>query len=381
MTKNEIAARLSRACLFVVALLCATLVRVADAADLDLSRLKLPPGFSVEIFANVENARQMVLGDEGVVYVGSRAVGKVHAVKDGKVFVIDTGLKAPSGVAYRDGALYVGAVERVLRYPNITKRLADPPDPDVVTDKLPSEIHHGWKFMRFGPDGMLYVPVGAPCNVCEAPTALHARILRMDVSKPGSKPEVFAEGVRNTVGFDWDPRTKELWFTDNGRDLLGDDIPPDELNHAPKAGLHFGFPYFHGGDIPDPQFKKGKASDYTAPAQKLGPHVAALGMSFYTGEMFPAEYRGGIFVPEHGSWNRSTSAGHTGYRVMYARIDSSKVVSYEPFVTGWLGSDNKGWGRPNAILVMPDGSLLVSDDGANVIYRITYKAPAKSAAR
>jgi glucose/arabinose dehydrogenase len=347
-------------------------------AEVDLGKLQLPEGFSIEVFAQVPNARQMALGDDGVLYVGSRQAGQVHAVKDGKTVLIDEGLSLPSGVAYRDGSLYVGAVDRILRYPEIAKKLESSPEPEVVTDQLPKDRPHGWKFLRFGPDGQLYIPVGAPCNVCD-PAEPYASILRMDVKKKDAKLEVFARGVRNSVGFDWDPRTKELWFTDNGRDLLGDEIPPDELNHAPSKGLHFGFPYYHAGDIKDPQLGKGEAQDYRAPAQKLAPHTAALGMSFYTGTMFPEEYRGQILIPEHGSWNRTPGAGHNGYRVTLVKVEKNKAVEYRPFITGWLQPDNKAWGRPNATLVMPDGSLLISDDLANVIYRVTYKAAAARA--
>jgi glucose/arabinose dehydrogenase len=361
-------------CMVLGVLLCAVVGSARGArADEDLSKLRLPPGFAIEIFARAENARQMALGDDGVVFVGSREKGSVYAVKDGKTIVVDDGLKAPSGVAYRDGDLYVGAVSRVLRYRDILKHLNESPEPEVVTAKLPTSLHHGWKFIRFGPDGKLYVPVGAPCNVCEKEEPVYASILRMDVSQPDPTPEVFARGVRNTVGFDWHPQTKDLWFTDNGRDLLGDNVPADELNHAPRAGLHFGFPYFHQGDLPDPEFKRGEAKDYMPPAKTLGPHVAALGMSFYTGEMFPAEYRGQIFIAEHGSWNRTPNAGHTGYRVTRVKLENGKAVVYEPFITGWLGENNKAWGRPNAILVLPDGSMLISDDFAGVIYRVTYR--------
>ena len=340
-------------------------------AEVDLGKLSLPPGFSIEVFATVEDARQMALGDDEVVFVGSRQKGNVYAVKDGKTILIDEGLRAPSGIAYRDGDLYVGAINRVLRYRDILKRLNASPEPEVVTEKLPSAVHHGWKFMRFGPDGKLYVPVGAPCNVCD-PELPFASLLRLDVTKPDPELEVYARGIRNTVGFDWDPGTKELWFTDNGRDMFGDEKPGDELNHAPRAGMHFGFPYFHQGNLPDPDFKKGEAKDYVAPARTLGPHVAALGMSFYTGDMFPPEYRGQIFIPEHGSWNRTKEAGHTGYRITRVKLENGKAVEYAPFITGWLGPDNRGWGRPNATLVMPDGSLLISDDGADVIYRVRY---------
>jgi glucose/arabinose dehydrogenase len=237
-----------------------------------------------------------------------------------------------------------------------------------VTDRLPSETHHGWKFIAFGPDGKLYVPVGAPCNICDPDPQRFANIMRMNAD--GSDPEVYAQGVRNSVGFDWHPQSKELWFTENGRDRLGDDVPPDELNRAPRAGMHFGYPYCHGGDISDPEFGTARpCAEFTAPAQKLGPHVASLGMRFYTGKMFPPEYRNQIFIAEHGSWNRSD---RIGYRVTLVRLQENRVVSYEPFASGWL-QDGGVWGRPADVLVLPDGSLLVADDYADAIYRITYR--------
>jgi glucose/arabinose dehydrogenase len=237
----------------------------------------------------------------------------------------------------------------------------------IVTDKFPKDTHHGWKFIAFGPDGKLYVPVGAPCNICEPDPNRYANITRMNAD--GSGLEVYARGVRNSVGFDWDPRTRELWFTDNGRDWLGDDSPPDKLNHAATAGLHFGYPYCHGGAVADPEYGHRHAcSEFAPPAQNLGAHVAALGMRFYTGSQFPPEYRNQIFVAEHGSWNRGVK---TGYRVAIARIENGKAVAYESFASGWL-QGQKVWGRPADVLVLPDGSLLVSDDYAGAIYRISY---------
>ncbi len=313
----------------------------------------------------------MTLAPGGTLFVGTRE-GEVHAVrrgtaeKGGEVVTIARGLRTPNGVAVREGALYVAEISRILRFDGIEARLADPPKPTVVRDDFPTDRHHGWKFIAFGPDGWLYVPVGAPCNICES-KPVYAAIHRM---KPdGSALELFASGIRNTVGFDWDPRTKELWFTDNGRDWLGDDMPPDELDHAPRPGMHFGYPYCHGNGISDPMFgKKRPCTDFTPPARILGPHVAALGMRFYTGEMFPAEYRNQIFIAEHGSWNRSTKIG---YRVSLVRLRDGKAVSYETFADGWL-HDGKVWGRPVDVLVTPDGALLVSDDHAGAIYRITH---------
>ncbi len=348
---------------------------VALAADsLPLQRIQLPPGFTIELLARVPNARQMALGDDNVLYVGSMRAGKVHALRldsefraSGEAKVIASGLRMPVGVAYRGGSLYVSAIDRILRFDDITRRLDHPPTPVTVRDDLPKEGHHGWKFIAFGPDGLLYVPVGAPCNSCEPDADRYANLMRM---KPdGSKLETFARGIRNTVGFDWHPTTKQLWFTDNGRDLLGDDVPPDELNHAPKAGMHFGYPYCHGGTIADPEFGKKRAcKEFTPPAQNLGAHVAALGMRFYTGKQFPAEYRNQIFIAEHGSWNRSKKSG---YRISLVKLERDKAVSYTPFATGWLEGE-KAWGRPADVLVLPDGSLLVSDDTADAIYRIRY---------
>jgi len=338
-----------------------------------IETIKLPPGFVIEVVARVDNARQMVLSPKGILFVGSMQAGKVYAVRfregaSAEVLMLASGLQLPVGVAFRAGALYVSAVDRVLRLDDIENHLTDPPKPVVVTDRLPKDRHHGWKFIAFGPDGKLYVPVGAPCNICEQDPDRYANIMRMNPD--GSGLETFARGVRNTVGFDWDPRTQEMWFTDNGRDWLGDDSPPDELNHAPRAGMHFGFPYCHGGTISDPEFgRRRPCSDFTAPAQNLGPHVASLGMRFYTGAQFPAAYRNQIFIAEHGSWNRSRKIG---YRVSLVRLENGRAVSYEPFASGWLKGEDQ-WGRPADVLVMPDGSLLVSDDYAGAIYRISYR--------
>lgn len=347
----------------------------ALSADLPLERLRLPPGFSIELLARVPNARQMALGDGRILYVGSMSEGKVYALeldgsyRAGPVRVIAHGLHLPVGVAYRDGSLFVSAVSRILRFDNIGQRLANPPPAVTVNGDLPTDVHHGWKFIAFGPDGWLYVPVGAPCNICEPDLNRYASIMRM---KPdGSQLQTFARGVRNSVGFDWQPGTHELWFTDNGRDMLGDDAPPDELNHAPRIGMHFGYPYCHGGSLPDPEYgKKHACGEFTGPAQALGPHVAALGMRFYTGTQFPERYRGQIFIAEHGSWNRSKK---NGYRVTIVRLEGQRAVSYEPFITGWLQGET-AWGRPADVLVLPDGSLLISDDHAGAIYRVRYEA-------
>jgi glucose/arabinose dehydrogenase len=340
-----------------------------------VDEIRLPPGFHIGVYAYpVPGARSLALGAKGTVFVGTRGEGKVYALSDrdgdGRaeaVVTIAEGLNSPNGVAFRGGALYVAEISRVIRFDDVENRLERPPTPATVNDTFPRDEHHGWKFIRFGPDGKLYVPVGAPCNVCERSDERYASIMRMNAD--GSGLEIFARGVRNTVGFDWHPETGELWFTDNGRDWMGDNKPPDELNRAPKAGLNFGFPYIHGADILDPKYgKKGIPPAFTPPARELGPHVAALGMRFYVGEMFPPAYRGQIFIAEHGSWNRATPIG---YRVTLVRLDGNKATSYEVFAEGWLRG-RRAWGRPVDVLVMPDGALLVSDDKAGAVYRITY---------
>ena len=357
----------------------------------------VPPGFQISIFAdNVENPREMALGPRGTVFVGSMAAGKVHAVidRDGdhkadRVVLLASGLVMPNGVAMRNGALYVATPSRILRFDDIENRLDSHPVPVIVRDSLPNaSAGHLWKRIAFGPDDMLYMSVGSPCNVCTAPP-LVSTIVRM---KPdGSNLEVFAAGVRNSMGFDWHPTSHEMWFTDNGRDMLGDDVPGDELNVASKPGMHFGFPYCHQGDVSDPQFGGQRACATTEPpVRKLGAHVAALGVKFYTGSMFPAEYRNAVIIAEHGSWNRSVPSG---YRVMVLRTEGRRVTSYEPLVQGFLPTGTKvpgGWGagsaalgRPADILQLPDGSILISDDKGNRILRLTYRAPnrAESARR
>jgi len=348
----------------------------AFAQSLPLDRIRLPPGFTIELAARVPGARGMTFGTRGTLFVGSTQ-GRVYAVTfdaagkaapQAKVRTIASGLHQPVGVAFRNGALYVSAVSRILRIDDIESRLDHPPAPVVVSDSFPTDGHHGWKFIAFGPDGKLYVPVGAPCNVCEPDRDRYANIMRMNAD--GSGLEVYARGIRNTVGFDWDSRTHELWFTNNGRDNMGDDTPPDTLNHAPAPGLDFGFPYCHAGTIADPQFGRGRScADLAQPAQRLGAHVAALGMRFYTGTQFPPAWRGQVFIAEHGSWNRSTKVG---YRVTVVRLDANrKPVAYEPFAEGWL-EGQRAFGRPADVEIAPDGSLLIADDTAGAVYRVRY---------
>jgi glucose/arabinose dehydrogenase len=340
----------------------------AAGQKLPLEKIQLPAGFRIEVLAEVPNARSLALGAKGTLFVGNRSGGSVYAVAPGgKVTKIADGLYMPNGVAFRNGDLYVAEVNRILKFPGVEGKPGV--NAEIIYDKLPRDPHHGWKFIRFGPDGHLYVPIGAPCNVCERDGYALIGFLNLQTKEF----QTYARGVRNTVGFDWHPQTRELWFTDNGRDWLGDDLPADELNRAPRAGLHFGFPHCHQGDAPDPEFGRSrKCGEFEPPAQKLGPHVAALGMRFYTGSMFPAEYRNQIFIAEHGSWNRSK---RIGYRISVVKLDNNgKALSYQPFAQGWLQGESP-WGRPVDLEVMPDGSLLVSDDHAGVVYRIFYQKP------
>lgn len=348
------------------------------SASLPLEKIKLPTGFSISVFAEVDNARSLAISTNGTIFVGNRNEDKVYALKDvdgdgkaDKKWVIASGLNMPNGVAFRNGDLYVAEINRILKFSGIENKLDNPGKSQIIYDKYPSEAHHGWKYIAFGPDGKLYVPVGAPCNICEPKNPVYASITRMNPD--GTGLEVFASGIRNTVGFTWHPTTKEIWFTDNGRDSMGDNVPPCELNTASKSGLHFGYPYCHGGTIIDPEFgSKRPCSDFVKPAQNLGAHVAPLGLKFYTGKMFPAEYQNQIILAEHGSWDRSKK---NGYKLSLVKVDAnSKAISYTPFATGWLDdASQRVWGRPVDVLLLPDGSMLVSDDQANVIYRIAYR--------
>ena len=344
---------------------------VLAQSDIDLSTINLPPGFSIEVWTDdVPNARSMALGDDGTVFVATRRDGRVYAVvpRDAatpRVITLDRDRRMPNGIAVHDGDLYIADLTRISRYPDIAGNLEALPEAEIVADDLPSETHHGWRYIDFGPDGNLYISIGAPCNVCDREG--FGNISRVDLES-GAR-EVVAYGVRNSVGFTWHPDTGHLWFSDNGRDMLGDDIPPGEINHAPIDGLHFGFPFCHGGDIADPEFGDRRDCDeFTPPAQKLGPHVAPLGIEFYTGGMFPDEYQGQLFIAEHGSWNRSRKIG---YRITLVRMEGGRAAGYETFADGWLQGEEV-LGRPVDVLVLADGSMLVSDDRNGAIYRISY---------
>lgn len=353
-----------------------SLLALPALAKVQLDKLTLPKGFQIAVFsADVPDAREIALGADGTVFVGSAAAGKVYALTDAtgdgvadQVRVLASGLDTPIGVAFHHGDLYVSAISRIVVLRDIEHQLDAPPKPELVTDALTTETHHGGKFLAFGPDGKLYVPIGAPCNICD-PAPDHGKLLRMNAD--GSGMETVARGVRNSVGFDWQPGSGHLWFTDNGRDMLGDDVPSDELNEITRGGEHFGYPYCHQGDLLDEEFGRGKScKDFTPPVLKLGAHVAALGMRFYRGTQFPASYRGAVIVAEHGSWNRSNKSG---YRVMAVALDGSKVLSYKPLVTGFEDNE-RAWGRPVDVQPLPDGSVLISDDLAGAVYRVTYHA-------
>lgn len=341
-----------------------------------LDHIKLPQGFTISLFAdNVPNARTMALGKDGTVFVGTMRSGNVYALQDidqnGKAeqrHIIASGLNMPNGVAYKAGTLYVAELNRIIRFDNIDQLLDNPPKPSVVYKDFPNEKMHGWKYLRFGPDNKLYTAVGAPCNICLPKQDIFTSLVRLNTD--GSDMEILARGIRNSVGFDWHPITKTLYFTENGRDWLGDDIPPDELNKWTKKGQHFGYPYCHGGELLDPEYGQGKqCKSYTAPEWKFNAHMAPLGIHFYRGVQFPKSYHLKLLVAQHGSWNRTIPQG---YRIAMLKFKWGKVVSEQVFAEGWLGENGKATGRPVDILELADGSLLVSDDLAGVIYKISY---------
>lgn len=356
----------------------AGMVSAADNHNDVLKKLHVPDGFTISVYADgLPNARSLALGDKGVVFVGTGKEGKVYAVTDNNHdgiaephHLIASDLDMPNGVAYKDGALYVAAISRILRFDAIVEHLDKPPAPTIVYDKFPADKHHGWKYLRFGPDGKLYTAVGANCNICNPEQDIYTSLVRLNTD--GSDFEILARGIRNTVGFDWQPQTQALYFNDNGRDHLGDDVPPDELNRWSVKGEHFGYPYCHGGEIPDPELAEGKkCAEFTAPVWKYPAHVAPLGIRFYDGEQFPASYRHQLFVAQHGSWNRTEPHG---YKVVMVKFDKQgQVIAEEDFIRGWLDKNGEVSGRPVDILAMPDGSLLISDDKQGLIYRVSYQ--------
>ncbi len=347
-----------------------------------LQSIKLPPGFSISLFAeNVPYARSMALGDNGIVFVGSRGNGSVYALqdvdKDGKAdrqYTLATGLNLPNGVAYHKGHLYVAEIHRIIRFADIDHQISHPPKPEIIYDQFPNKRHHGWKYLRVGPDDKLYTAIGAPCNICQPKKQIFSSLVRLNTD--GSNLEILARGIRNSVGFDWQPQTKQLYFTENGRDYLGDDIPPDELNKWTHKGQHFGYPYCHGIAIADPKYGRHKnCQEFTPPEWQFKAHMAPLGLRFYKGSQFPKAYHQQLFVALHGSWNRSKAHG---YRISLLKFSQGKVISEQAFAEGWLDQRGKILGRPVDLLELDNGDLLVSDDYAGVIYKISY-LPANSA--
>jgi len=368
--------------LFKRSLLCLLLLNtcLVCAAPVDpqtvLNQLHLPEGFKISIYADhVPNARSLALDDNGTLYIGTGS-DKLYAVKDNnndgvaeQRYVIADNLNMPNGVAFKDGTLYVAEINRIIRFDHITHHLANPPNPIVIYDQFPSDKHHGWKYLRFGPDNKLYTAVGAPCNSCNPDKNIYASLVRLNTD--GSALEIIAKGIRNTVGFDWQPETNALFFTDNGRDNLGDDSPADELNQLTVKGEHFGYPYCHGGDTPDPELAANKkCSQFTAPAWKFKTHIAPLGLRFYKGTQFPVDYQNQLLVAQHGSWNRTVPQG---YIVVLVKFDKEKVISEQDFISGWLTNKGDVLGRPVDMLTLPNGSVLISDDKLGVIYKVFYQ--------
>ncbi len=347
---------------------------VTAASDIPLDRIKLPPGFKIEVWAaGLPGARAMALADNGKMYVGTRPLGRIYEVSDNgsqrSVRVVVDKLNQPAA-AYRNGSLYVFAVDKVLRYDGITTNPNVAPVDMTEVFKLPKEQHHNWKYVAFGPDGKLYVPFGAPCNICEPPSGEYAQIRRYNPD--GSGMEVLATGVRNSVGFDWHPVTKELWFSNHGRDWMGDDTPNDTIWRLSRKGMSAGFPYCHEGKIADPDVKKANPCEgVDQPVALMGPHAATMGVMFYTGTMFPPEYRNVLFNARKGSWNRTQKIG---YDVVTVRATADgKNAKVEPFMTGFMDPATQNfWGRPAYMTQLPDGSVLVSDEQLGAIYRITY---------
>lgn len=374
MPLSCITARLAVCC--IIALLAAC-VAAPQRSNGSLAKIKLPPGFEISIYTDeVPNARTMALGKDGTLFVGTYKAGKIYAVlppaqgDKPKVVTVAEGMDNPNGVTFRDGALFVVEPTCIFRFDAVEQQLSAPPKPVKVYEGFPKQKIHGLRSIRFGPDGMAYVPVGSNCNSCRGNPQRFAVLLRLDLNAAKPTPEVFGRGIRDTQGFDWHPDTGELWFVENGRDGLGNEAPPDELNVAPKQGVDFGFPFCHGTAVADPSFGAERAcGKFTPPALDLPAHAAPLGLRFYTGAQFPPEYRNRLFIAEHGSSDREPKIGH---RVTMVTLNNNRVEKYEPFAEGWL-QDNVASGRPVDVIVAPDGALLVSDDKAGAIYRISYR--------
>lgn len=331
----------------------------------NISNIKIPDGFRIEVMVEgLDKPRGLTINTDDVIFTGSKS-GYIYMVKPDKaVIVIDKGLNGPIGIDLYKDDLYVSEINQIRVYKDIMSQAA-PFKYEVVNKSLPDKKWHGWKYLKVGVDKKIYINIGAPCNVCIKKNKFYGTISRMNLD--GSDLEVFAYGVRNSVGFDWHPVTGEFWFTDNGADNFGDNIPPDELNRVESNGQHFGFPYIHGKSFKDPNYYPKINNIVTTPPQwELPAHVAALGMRFYTGKSFPEYYRNGIFIAEHGSWNRSSKIG---YRITFVKIEDSSAVSYEVFADGWMINEEV-WGRPADIEILKDGSLIVSDDLGGKIFRI-----------
>ncbi len=365
--------------LFIILFLLISSLTYAEASnsqqpsDLPLNKIKLPPGFLIQVWATIPDAKSLAIGKQGTVFVSSKATGSIYAIsqsdsKEKQIRIIANGLKSPSGIAYYDGALYVTALNRIFRFDQIENNLDHINEPVTIYENLPKESFHSTRYMALGPDNLLYITIGAPCDACEADPMQYALIARINPN--GNNFEIYAQGVRNSLGLDWHPQTNQLWFSDIGRDWMGEDIPPDELNQATAQGLHFGFPYCHANNILDPKFgaKRG-CNKSQPPIAELEPHVSPQGIKFYSGRMFPPQYHDQLFIAEHGSWNRRSPVG---FRLQHFQIEKNQLVKKEIFAEGWF-IDQKAWGRPTDLLVMPDGALLVSDDLAGVIYRISYQ--------
>ncbi len=357
---------------------------IQKGIDGNLAKLNLPENFQISVFAQVKNARSMSLSENGTLFVGNRQEDKVYAVRDtdndgvaDEKYIIAEGLDMPNGVAFKDGDLYVAENSRIIKFTDIENNLSNPPAFEVIYDQFPTDNSHGWKYIAFGPDGKLYVPVGAPCNICDPEKDIYASITRMNAD--GSDLEIYAEGIRNTVGFTWHPTNGNLYFTDNGRDMLGDSIPPCEINVATEKGQHFGYPFCHGGTIADPEFGgKGNCADTKKPYKNLAAHVAPLGIKFYTADLFPTKYQNQIFIAEHGSWNRTNKIG---YRIQMVSNTPNGEPNYETFINGWLNEEEQeAWGRPVDIILDKNGGMLISDDYAGLIYRVTYNSGNSSVA-